>query len=225
MENLIPTSLERDILNTNLSLKSLINDIKNYRGSIEELQKLNEFGRIKISKLRQLIEGLQIYAHEQTDELLKNELLTLVENEQEQLYCTLKDFQKANVECMLCIGKNNTEELFTISNPEEVLKRRNVRNNVSLLQQNTEITDHMSTVSRQLAEIMKQNSGTLETLVKSSTNITGIQEELKKTGSIIDQSGKILNKYQQREFTDKILIIFAFVFFIACVLYVIYSRI
>lgn len=61
--------------------------------------------------------------------------------------------------------------------------------------------------------------------VKSSTNITGIQNELKTTGSIIDQSGKILNKYRQREVTDKFLIFFAFAFFIACVLYVIYSRI
>ena len=65
----------------------------------------------------------------------------------------------------------------------------------------------------------------LSITVRSSTNITGIQEELKNTGTIIDQSGKILNKYQQREFTDKILIIFAFAFFMACVFYVVYCRI
>ena len=40
------------------------------------------------------------------------------------IYSAVKDFQKANVESMLGIEKKNHEELFAMSNPEEVLRRR-----------------------------------------------------------------------------------------------------
>jgi protein transport protein SEC20 len=44
------------------------------------------------------------------------------------------------------------------------------------------------------------------------------------TGSVIDQSGKLLAKYGRREFTDKVLLLFAFAFFLACVLYIVQKR-
>lgn len=44
---------------------------------------------------------------------------------------------------------------------------RYARNNASLIQQSAEVSDHMSSVSRRLADIVKENSGTLETLGKN----------------------------------------------------------
>lgn len=224
MESNVLTPLEQNIITTKSAVQLLISDIKNFKGSAENLKKLNELGRVKIYALRDLIDRLETYAPEQSEEMMKK-LCDVVRSEKDQLQSILKDFQKANVESMLCIERSTQEELFAMSNPEELLRRRNIRNQSSLLQQNSEITDDLLTVSRQLAEIVTQSSETLQTLVKSSTNITGIHDELKTSGSIIDQSGKILNKYAQREFTDKILIMFAFAFFLACVAYVIYSRI
>lgn len=46
---------------------------------------------------------------------------------------------------------------------------RTTRNHASLLHENAEISDHMSSVSRQLAEVLKQSSGALETLGKFQT--------------------------------------------------------
>jgi len=60
--------------------------------------------------------------------------------------------------------------------------------------------------------------------VNSSTNVQGIHDELQTTGSVIIQSGKLLAKYGRREFTDKVLLLFAFIFFLACVLYVLQKR-
>lgn len=105
---------------------------------------------------------------------------------------TLRDYQKAYVDCVLSIEKKNKEELFSMSNREKTLKRRGfvsqfrcrismlfnycywsrivyrvrfrTKNNSVLLQQNADITDHMSSVSRQLAEVIKQSTGALETL-------------------------------------------------------------
>jgi protein transport protein SEC20 len=60
--------------------------------------------------------------------------------------------------------------------------------------------------------------------VNSSSNVQGIQDELQTTGSVITQSGKLLAKYGRREFTDKFLLVFSFIFFLACVLYVLQKR-
>lgn len=60
--------------------------------------------------------------------------------------------------------------------------------------------------------------------VNSSGNVQGIQDELQTTGSVITQSGKLLAKYGRREFTDKVLLLFAFNFFLACVLYILQKR-
>ena len=58
----------------------------------------------------------------------------------------------------------------------------------------------------------------------SSSNVHGIQDELQTTGGVISQSGKLLAKYGRREFTDKVLLLFAFIFFLVCVLYILQKR-
>lgn len=63
-----------------------------------------------------------------------------------------------------------------------------------------------------------------DSLISSSESVYGTQEELKFTGSAITQSGKLLAKYGRREFTDKILVWFAFLFFCFCVFYIVQNR-
>ena len=105
--------LERDIVQTKLSIKSVINvsiefrsfmspdlldicfwnnvkpflfkAIQNYDGPIDELKKLNELGRVQISRLRELIDDLETFVHEQTDDVLKTQLKNSFQSEKEQL--------------------------------------------------------------------------------------------------------------------------------------------
>ncbi|XP_045473925.1 vesicle transport protein SEC20-like, partial [Harmonia axyridis] len=63
-----------------------------------------------------------------------------------------------------------------------------------------------------------------DSLISSSESVYDTQEELKFTGSAITQSGKLLAKYGRREFTDKILVWFAFLFFCFCVFYIVQKR-
>lgn len=44
------------------------------------------------------------------------------------------------------------------------------------------------------------------------------------TSGVISQSGKLLDKYGRRDLTDKILMFFAFAFFLSCVVYIIQKR-
>lgn len=101
------------------------------------------------------------------------------------------------------------------------------------------VTDHLLSISRHLAETSQRSADTLETLgtlnlifyacpaywfyfaANSSHTLLTTQEEFKNMGGVIGQSGKLLAKYGRRELTDKVLVFFAFAFFMACVLYII----
>lgn len=54
--------------------------------------------------------------------------------------------------------------------------------------------------------------------------VTGTSGELHETKSAISQSGKLLDKYSRRQFTDKLILLLGFAFFLACVLYILKKR-
>nr|CAD7418663.1 unnamed protein product [Timema cristinae] len=72
---------------------------------------------------------------------------------------------------------------------------------------------------------LHHSKANLKFMSNSSGNVQNTQQELLTTGSVITQSGKLLDKYGRREFTDKVLLFFAFAFFLACVVYIVQKRI
>lgn len=94
----------------------------------------------------------------------------------------------------------------------------------SLISQQDSVTDKMLSISRHLSETTQKSAATLETLVASSANVEGTRDELQSTAGSISQSGKLLKKYGRRECTDKVLLMFAFAFFLACVVYIVQKR-
>lgn len=133
-------------------------------------------------------------------------------------------FKKANLKSMLTIEKNVKDELLKSSDDETYIRNRQKRDKESLAKMSSNVTDQLLSISRQLADTTERSALTLETLITSSDSVTGTQEELKVTSGAISQSGKLLAKYGRREFTDKILMFFAFGFFIACVVYIVQKR-
>jgi protein transport protein SEC20 len=61
-------------------------------------------------------------------------------------------------------------------------------------------------------------------LAISSDKVSNTSKELEDQHQVIVQSGKLLGKYGRREITDKALLIIAFMFFFACVFYIIQKR-
>lgn len=61
-------------------------------------------------------------------------------------------------------------------------------------------------------------------LVISSDKVTSTKDELEHQQQAIVQSGKLLGKYGRREVTDKALVALAFIFFLACVIYILQKR-
>lgn len=141
------------------------------------------------------------------------------------LFCSTMDaFKKANIRSMLAIEKSAKEDLLKPFNEETALRNRQKRDKESLVKMNSSVTDQLLSISRQLADTTKRSADTLDALTVSSDSVIGTQEELKMTSGTISQSGKLLAKYGRRDFTDKILMFFAFTFFIACVFYIIQKR-
>nr|CAD7418863.1 unnamed protein product [Timema cristinae] len=163
---------------------------------------------------------------------------------------TLSAFRKANVACLLSIERSNKEELFDEVSEEATLRHRQKKDKKGLVKISSNVTEQLLSISRHLADTTQRSADTLDSLGRemsltlvmyscnlhhskanlkfmsnSSGNVQNTQQELLTTGSVITQSGKLLDKYGRREFTDKVLLFFAFAFFLACVVYIVQKRI
>lgn len=141
------------------------------------------------------------------------------------LFRTLQAFRRANINTMLEIEKLNKAEL--LSNTTEVRHRfggQSKHAQSSLAYQQDSVTEKMLSITRHLSETTHKSAETLETLVASSANVEGTNDELHNTAGSILHSRKLLRKYGRRECTDKILVFFAFTLFIVVVLYIVQKR-
>lgn len=182
------------------------------------MESLNEAGRTKLAQLRKCIEKLDDWAKDENDITLSNE----VDAYREQFSKTLQAFRKSNISTMLEIEKGEKAELFTMK-PESELRQR-FGGASGLISQQESVTERMLSLSRNLADTTQKSANTLESLIQSSTTVSGTGEELQNTAGTIQQSGKLLNKYGRRETTDKILLFLAFMFFLAVVFYIVQKR-
>ncbi|RZF34648.1 hypothetical protein LSTR_LSTR012730 [Laodelphax striatellus] len=211
------------IVNSNLSIKAIIQDIHECSGPLEVLNELNNEGRAKFASLKKQVDEMEVLAQESTNDD-RAEMLDEVKNHREQYTSTLAAFRKANVSCMLRIEKSNKEELFKATNEEGSVRQRQKKDKSGIVKMSSNVTEQLRSISRHLAETTQRSCNTLETLANSSSNVTAAQEELQSTGSVIQHSHKLLDKYGRREFSDKIILVFAFLFFLGCVGYIILKR-
>ncbi|XP_045472952.1 vesicle transport protein SEC20-like isoform X3 [Harmonia axyridis] len=218
--DIVLENLRKNITEQSFQIKALIQDINDCGGPLSELHKLNSEGRIKIASLRKYIDKFWEVAEENKNANLLKEVLL----HRDQLSSTMDFFKKANIKAMLQIEKDSKEKLLRRRDETGVRLRPHKRDKENLVKQSSNITEQLLAVSRQLADTTKQSADTLDSLISSSESVYGTQEELKLTGSAITQSGKLLAKYGRREFTDKILVWFAFLFFCFCVFYIVQKR-
>ncbi|CAH2259278.1 vesicle transport protein SEC20 [Pararge aegeria] len=203
-------------------VKAIIQDILECRDSMESLNELNEKGRSMIKLLREEIENLHAYVNNSGDEKYIDEL----SSKRHHLAELLKEFKEANISSMFAIEKAQREDLLQAGIGEEsVVKHRKKKvDSDGLLNMSTGVTDQLLSISRQLAATTQRSQDTLDSLVSSSSTVHGTQAELQNTGSTITQSSKLLKKYGRREFTDKVIMFFAFLFFLAVCLYIVQKR-
>ncbi|KAI8435240.1 hypothetical protein MSG28_003592 [Choristoneura fumiferana] len=197
-------------------------DILECKDSMEALSELNEKGREKISQLREELESMEVYGKETCDDKYSIEM----EAQKHQLVLLLKEFKEANISSMFAIEKAQREELLKPPEGDDssLRNRKKKVDRDALLEKSSGVTEQLLAISRQLADTTQRSQNTLDSLVSSSSAVHGTQSELLNTAGSISQSSKLLKKYGRREFTDKLIMFFAFLFFLAVCLYIVQRR-
>merc|ERR1712098_224762 len=99
------------------------------------------------------------------------------------------------------------------------------RDKEEMVKEHGAVTGSLQAISRQLAETVERSKLTVSQLEGSSRTIEEVAEEQRSMAGVIGQSKKLITKYARREFTDKVLIMFALAFFFAVVLYILRKRV
>lgn len=215
--------IRQEIIKNHLQFVALIQDIQQCTGPLELLNELNAEGREQITALRSNIDKLATLAESKISENERTQLLAQVETYRKQLTSSLALFRKANVISACVIDKLARENLLSMSEEQQNALRRR-RDKQGLASASSQVTDKLLSISRQLAETTQKSADTLDTLLTSSDKVSSTKNELEHQQQVIVQSGKLLGKYGRREVTDKVLLVLAFVFFLACVFYILQKR-
>ncbi|XP_035672153.1 vesicle transport protein SEC20-like [Branchiostoma floridae] len=212
----------QEIVKHDLEAKAVIQDIWECGGPLRVLNELNFAAKEKLKVLRDRIEDLERLAREQDRETTKRLLLDDVENYKQQLISTQTTLRKANLACKMAIDRGEREDLFK-GEDEEVRQRKHTKEQVTKTAGN--LTENLMSISRMMANNVKQSENTMHTIVSSSKTVGDTHEEFKSQGGTIQISRKLLSKYNRRELTDKLLIFLAVAFFFATVLYILKKRV
>jgi len=90
--------------------------------------------------------------------------------------------------------------------------------------QASDLTEDLIALNRMLSNEVEKSNSNLNTLVSSSELVTENSEEFKVMSNYITNSRTLLQRYERRGLTDKVLMFCAFVLYFACLIYVILNR-
>ncbi|XP_064630978.1 vesicle transport protein SEC20-like [Lineus longissimus] len=213
----------QEIVKSDLQIKALVQDIRECDGPTELLEDLNSDAREIIQAVKNRIDDLDNLAREQEKETDKIAILKTVENYRKQLSSTQQSLRKAVITSQMTIDRKEKEILLNGGTSD--LKKRKKSSKEALAKTSGNITDNLLNISRMMSASVKQSEQTMGNLVSSSGQIAGTHEEFKNMSGHVQNSRKLLTKYNRREFTDKLLIFLALVFFFATVLYITKRRV
>ncbi|KAM9788865.1 vesicle transport protein SEC20 [Neosynchiropus ocellatus] len=212
----------QEIIKYDLEIKALIQDIRDCPGPQLALTELNSQVKEKFNKLRLRIQDLEQIAKEQDKESERLMIQADTESQRRQMLSNQTAWRKANLACKLAIDNMEKDEL--LSGPENQSTRQRKATKESLVETSSNITESLMSISRMMAEQVKQSEDSISTLATSSRTVQETNEEFKNMTGTIHQGRKLILKYNRRELTDKLLIFLALALFLATVLYILKKR-
>ncbi|XP_028450531.1 vesicle transport protein SEC20 isoform X2 [Perca flavescens] len=184
---------------------------------------LNSQVKQKLNKLRLRIQDLEQMAREQDRETDRLAIQAETESQRKQMLSNQTAWRKANLACKLAI--DNTEKDELLHGVENHSTRQRKATKESLVETSSSITENLMSMSRMMAEQVKQSEDTIGTLATSSRTVQETNDEFKSMTGTIHLGRKLILKYNRRELTDKLLIFLALALFLATVLYILKKRI
>jgi len=174
--------------------------------------------------MRSNISKLELIAMEILDVEQSQMVMSQVDSHREQLASCQRQFRVSNVKAMTALETQSSKDLFKSAGEGGKAGLRNRKDKEQMVAEHGSITNNLMAISRQLAETVEKSKQTVNSLEGTSKTVEEVREEHKMMGGVIGQSKKLITKYGRREFTDKVLIIFALAFFFAVVLYILRKR-
>ncbi|XP_070839049.1 vesicle transport protein SEC20 isoform X1 [Chaetodon trifascialis] len=242
----------QEIIKYDLEIKALVQDIRDCPGPQSVLLELNSQVKEKFSNLRHRIQvrphitftlltyfmlkicrvlfdvvcccrqDLEQMAREQDRETDKLAILAETESQRRQMLSNQTAWRKANLACKLAIDNAEKDELLRGVENQSTRQRKATKE--SLVETSSNITESLMSISRMMAEQVKQSEDTIGTLATSSRTVQETNEEFKNMTGTIHLGRKLILKYNRRELTDKLLIFLALALFLATVLYILKKR-
>ncbi|OQR69690.1 vesicle transport protein SEC20-like, partial [Tropilaelaps mercedesae] len=228
-----PVALQKKLVSLDVRVKKLILNIQGCDDADVLARRTREASETlrEIATMIRDVDGLA----QSAGRAEKEEINNLVETYWTMMRENQTALRKASVEAQHAIDRLHRSELFRFEgNVEngaygkgdpEGIRRRGKMEKESLVKSSSKVTESLLGISRAMNDQVTFSGATIDHLVDSSATIVESGEETKKMNSEIQHSSKLLTKYDRRETTDKILIFFSFLFFFACVLYVLKKRV
>lgn len=212
----------QEIIKYDLEIKALIQDIRDCPGPQSALFSLNSQVKGRFNKLRLRIQDLEQMAREQDRESDRVDIQAEAESQRRQMLSNQTAWRKANLACKLGIDNMEKDELLQRGERNSTRQRKLTKE--SLVETSSDITESLMSISRMMAEQVKQSEDTISTLATSSRTVQETNEEFKSMTGTIHLGRKLILKYNRRELTDKLLIFLALALFLATVLYILKKR-
>uniref|UniRef100_A0A8C2YZ68 BCL2 interacting protein 1 n=1 Tax=Cyclopterus lumpus TaxID=8103 RepID=A0A8C2YZ68_CYCLU len=204
----------QEMIKYDLEIKALVQDIRDCPGPQSTLMELNSQVKEKFNKLRLRIQDLEQMAREYDRETDRLSIQAETESQRRQMLSNRCRARKSN----LSVDLIRTSELLCV-----FFYIRKVTKE-SLVETSSTITESLMSMSRMMAEQVKQSEDTIGTLATSSRTVQETNEEFKSMTGTIHLGRKLILKYNRRELTDKLLIFLAVALFLATVLYILKKR-
>ncbi|XP_033498020.2 vesicle transport protein SEC20 [Epinephelus lanceolatus] len=212
----------QEIIKYDLEIKALVQDIRDCPGPQSALMELNSQVKEKFNLLRLRIQDLEQMAREQDREMDRLAIQAETESQKKQMLSNQTAWRKANLACKLAIDNTEKDELLLRGENQSTRQRKVTKE--SLVETSSSITESLMSISRMMAEQVKQSEDTIGTLATSSRTVQETNEEFKSMTGTIHLGRKLILKYNRRELTDKLLIFLALALFLATVLYILKKR-
>jgi len=216
------SDLDTALTRLEVEIRHLIQDFP-LCSTFKEVDQLNSVVRAEMDKFREHLGKLELVALEQQDLDESERLAELAASHGSQLTACQAQFRQSNVKVMGDLERQSASQLFN-NNQLGSSKVRQRRDKEQLVSEHGSITQNLQAISRQLAETVERSRDTVGNLEISSGRVGEVVEEHRGIQGVIGLSRRLITKYARREFTDKVLILFALAFFFAVVLYILRKR-
>ncbi|XP_003748076.1 vesicle transport protein SEC20 [Galendromus occidentalis] len=220
-----PVELQKELVCIDVELKSLIREILSC-GDLDGVSRKNREASDAMHKMNRMIREIGNLA-EAAPRVNREEMMSLVDTYRKVQLDNQSALRRANVTAQKALDNKQRSELFhtdAIPGREDGIRKRGKMESEVLVRSSGSVNANLLTISRIMSDQVQSSNTALSQLEETSSRIVENCEEAKSMGNVIHQSSKLLTKYDRRETTDKILIFFSFLFFYACVFYVIKKR-